>query len=113
MTEQNTAPVLAPGHKAVPLKRPIKGHDGEVREVILREPTGGEVFTIGEPQTWVRAGDGMAVVDNLEAIKAYADRLIVKPDPVLAMSQLSPLDAVAVKDAIVGFFRDEVKATSA
>ncbi|NEW96645.1 hypothetical protein [Rhodopseudomonas sp. BR0G17] len=112
MTDPNE-PALPAGHKRVPLKRPIKGHDGEVRALILREPRGDEVFTFGEPQTWVRAAGGMALVDNWEAIKAYADRLIVKPDPTLAQAQLSALDAIAVKEVIVGFFHSSPTDTSA
>lgn len=48
----------------VPLKKPFPGHDGQVTKIVLREPTGSEFFMLGEPQSWVRAGGGMALVDD-------------------------------------------------
>lgn len=99
--------------KTVPLKRPFPGANGQmVLNVTLREPTASEVWSLGEPQTWVRAAGGMALVDNQEAISAYAERLIVDPDPLLARSMLKTIDAIAVKDAIIGFFQVEAPAAS-
>lgn len=97
---------MARATKTVPLKRPFAGGGGMVTEVVLQEPTGGDYFLLGHPQTWVKASGGMALVDNDQAIKAYAERLIIKPDPLLAMTQMNVLDAIAVKDAILGFFED-------
>ena len=91
----------------VALKRPFPGAEGPVNSIILQEPTAGDYFALGAPQTWVKASGGMALVDNDQAIKAYAERLIVKPDPLLAMTQMSVLDAIAVKDTILGFFMEE------
>lgn len=96
----------------VPLKRPFPGAEGPVNSVVLQEPTAGDYFALGAPQTWVKAAGGMALVDNDQAIRAYAERLIVKPDPLLAMTQMSVLDAIAVKDAIIGFFMEEAPTTS-
>jgi hypothetical protein len=96
----------------LPLKRPFQGADGSVSSIVLQEPTAGEFFVLGAPQTWVKAAGGMALVDNDQAIRAYAERLIVKPDPLLAMTQMSVLDAIAVKDAIVGFFTEEAQTPS-
>ncbi|MCB1452402.1 MAG: phage tail assembly protein [Rhizobiaceae bacterium] len=91
----------------VSLRKPIIGGDGvPITAIELREPTGKEVFLLGEPQTWVRSGGGMALIDNDQAIMAYAERCIVKPDPVLAMAQMGVLDALAVREAIKGFFID-------
>jgi hypothetical protein len=90
----------------VPLKKPFPGHDGQVTKIVLREPTGSEFFMLGEPQSWVRAGGGMALVDDEKVIRAYVERCIVQPDPVLAFSQMGVLDAKAVKEAMLSFFID-------
>jgi hypothetical protein len=91
----------------VNLKRPFQGAEGPVNAIVLQEPTAGDYFALGAPQTWVKASGGMALVDNDQAIRAYVERLIVKPDPLLAMTQMSVLDAIAVKDAVLGFFMEE------
>lgn len=96
----------------VPLKKPFPGGDGLVTEIIVQEPSGNDVFALGTPQTWVRAAGGMALVDNDQAIRAYAERCIIKPDPLLAMSQMGVLDALAVREAIANFFKDETPAPS-
>ncbi len=64
-----------------------------------------EYFALGDPQTWVRTKGGTALVDNDEAIAKYVERLIVEPDPVLAMRNMSVIDAIAVKAAVLGFFQ--------
>jgi hypothetical protein len=93
--------------KSVPLATPFQGHNGLVREIILREPTGDEFLTYGEPQTWVRVAGGMALIDNDQAIRAYIERLIVQPDPVLTLSQIKLADARAVRKAVIDFFTVE------
>ena len=92
--------------KTIQLKRPFSGGTGPVTQVKVQEPTAGDFFMLGSPQTWVRAPGGQALVDNDAVIRAYAERLIVEPDPLLAMSQMSVLDAIAVKEAICDFFRE-------
>jgi hypothetical protein len=98
---------MARARKDVPLKRPFDdGKGGKVTKIVLQEPAGADYFALGAPQTWVRAKGGMALVDNDEAIRAYVERLIVEPDPLLAMQNMHVLDAVAVKDAVIGFFQE-------
>jgi hypothetical protein len=97
-------------HVDVPLKRPFPGHEGQVTKIVLREPNGDEFFMLGAPQSWVRAGEGMALVDDEKVIRAYVVRCMVSPDPVLAFAQMGVLDAMAVKDAMLGFFIDVASA---
>lgn len=97
--------------QTVQLKKPFPGADGMVTSVTLKRPTAGDYFALGHPQTWVKAAGGMALIDNDQAIRAYAERLIIKPDPLLAMASMDVLDAIAVKDAIVGFFMEETATT--
>jgi hypothetical protein len=104
---------MARDTKIVQLKKPFAGAAGLVTQVKVQEPTAADYFALGAPQTWVKASGGMALVDNDQAIRAYAERLIVEPDPLLAMNHMSVLDAVAVKDAIVSFFSEETPTPSA
>jgi hypothetical protein len=90
----------------VPLKRPMTGAEGPVTSIELQEPSGSDYFMLGDPQTWVRSAGGMALVDNDQAIKAYTERMIIKPDPLLAMAQMSLLDAIEVKRKVLSFFQD-------
>lgn len=97
---------MAREQKTVQLKKPFEGATSVITKVIVQEPTAADFFALGAPQTWVRTSGGMALVDNDVAIRAYAERLIVEPDPLLAMKHMSVLDAMAVKDVIVGFFSE-------
>lgn len=98
---------MARERKDVPLKRPFDdGKGGKVTKIVLQEPSGSDYFALGAPQTWVRATGGMALVDNDVAIRAYVERLIVEPDPLLAMNAMHVLDAIAVKDAVIDFFQE-------
>jgi hypothetical protein len=92
--------------KTIPLKKPFDGPEGKVTSIVLQEPAGADYFILGDPQTWVRASGGMALVDNTDAIRAYTERMIIKPDPLLAMAQMSVLDARAVKNGVLSFFED-------
>jgi hypothetical protein len=98
---------MARNQITVLLKRPFTGANGPVTEIVLQEPAASDYFALGAPQTWVKASGGMALIDNDQAIRSYVERLIVKPDPLLAMTQMSVLDAIAVKDAVLGFFQEE------
>jgi hypothetical protein len=98
---------MARERKTVPLKKPFDdGKGGKVTAIILQEPSAPDFFELGAPQTWVRSRDGAMLVDNDAAIKAYTERMIVEPDPLLAMTHMGILNAMAVKDAVLDFFRD-------
>ncbi len=98
----------------VDLKKPFDdGKGGKVLKIVLQEPTAADFFTLGAPQTWVRAAGGMALVDNDATIRAYVERLITQPDPLLAMNSMHILDAIAVKEAVCDFFREPATKQSA
>lgn len=93
--------------KTVQIKRPFDdGKGGMVTKVVLQEPMASDFFALGAPQTWVKSAGGMALVENDASIRAYVERLIVEPDPLLAMRHMHVLDAIAVKDAVLDFFQD-------
>lgn len=104
------------GAVRVPLSRPIDGHGGPVREVILREPTARDFFRLGEPfaQAYGKdGGDGTLVyqAENNDVVQAYLEALIIVPD-VIVIGGLSLADAMRVKAALLGFFRDAREAQS-
>ncbi|MGJ5205032.1 hypothetical protein [Bradyrhizobium sp. HKCCYLR20261] len=97
---------MARERKTIPLKRPIDGPKGRIAAVVLQEPASADYWILGDPRTWVKAKGGMALVDNDEVIRAYTERMIIEPDPLLAMNNLSILDAMAVKNGVLSFFED-------
>jgi len=91
----------------VKLRDPFPDHNGTTTEVVLREPRGRDYIELGEPFAYARADKGLLVhAENDQAIKGYLERCIEEPDCLLAMSQLSLADMMAVKDALLGFFAD-------
>lgn len=90
--------------KEIPLSEPIAGHSGPIAKVVLREPTLADVMEIGEPQVIGRTADGtLYAVEHVGSIKAYLERCVQSPDALL-LGQLCLADALAVKDALIGFF---------
>ena len=86
------------------LEEPIKGHDGEIRVLTVRPPTGGEYLAHGDPEEYAQAGGGVFVRSvNRTAVRAYASVLTGLSDG--EVGKMSLLDMMALEDAIVGFFR--------
>lgn len=94
--------------KVVPLSKPITGHKGPVSQVTLRDPVFRDLLAVGaEPETIVYTGGGAFFVqENLEAIEKYLDRLIVETDVAAQIGSLDLRDAIAVRKAVVDFFRE-------
>jgi hypothetical protein len=99
--------------RTVPLTNPIKGHAGFIESVTLREPTGDEYFSLGEPGVYARTAERVTLqVENDPVIKAYIEKCVVAPANALLLAQLSLVDAMKVKDAMLGFFQDARLASS-
>lgn len=95
----------------VPLSEPIKGHAGDIRQVVLREPTGSEYIELGEPYVIARNKDGtMYSVENDQVIATYLERCVVEPDALL-LKQMGLKDGMAVKAALLDFFHGARAAT--
>lgn len=91
----------------VKLKDPFPGHGGMMDEVVLREPRGRDYIELGDPVSYARADKGLIVhAENDAAIKSYIERCIVSPDALLAMANLTLVDMMSVKDALLDFFAD-------
>jgi hypothetical protein len=92
----------------ITLRDPIIGHGGKITTVGVREPNGREYAQYGDPFVYGRTDAKVMVsAENDIAIKSYIEHCIVPPegaDVLLIMSQLSLIDMMAVKEAVLGFF---------
>ncbi len=87
----------------VNLKKPIRGHEGLISEVILREPTYREIMPLGMPYRVHRNGDDQMVVYDNDALQQYVERCTVKPEATL-LQQCGLEDTLDLRDAILRFF---------
>jgi hypothetical protein len=92
----------------VKLRTPIVGHGAPVTEVIVREPAGKDLMELGEPYSFIRTPkEGVPIFNEyVEIVQAYIQRCVTAPkaDWLLLEGQLSLIDALAVKEALLGFF---------
>lgn len=89
----------------VELSEAIIGHTGPVSRVVIKEPTAGDYFALGEPSVWGRGADGNSfIVENVEVVEGYVSRCVQEPNDPLILNQMSLADAMKVKDAVLGFF---------
>lgn len=83
---------------------------GEVKvaQLVFREPKMSDLIANGEPYIPTRSPNGATiVVENMDAIAGLARDCLIEPFGMPAIiDQLALRDALAVKDAIVGFFTD-------
>lgn len=88
------------------LTTPIEGHDGKITSITLREPHVFEVLEIGDPFVVGTSPSGaQLVVENSEALTAYARRLIVEPANIDVLQNQGGVEmARGIKEAILGFF---------
>jgi hypothetical protein len=92
----------------IKLVEPIKTHDGEAKVVILRPPKYADVFALGEPQAFaVDPNTGMMfTTDKDEVIEKYIERICIEPKDSNWLVQCGLADSLALRDAVLGFFRD-------
>ncbi|MCW2276379.1 hypothetical protein GJ654_18805 [Rhodoblastus acidophilus] len=83
---------------------PIKSHSGPVTAVTLREPRYSEYSELGEPARWA-VKDGVSIrIENDDAIKGYIERCVVAPADSLLLDQAELVDAMRIKEGMLGFF---------
>jgi hypothetical protein len=87
----------------IALKSPLQGHDGAIKQITLRPPGYVDVMTLGEPYVLVKTkGEAMYALESPDVISAYIERCAdVNP---LLLAQASFEDALALKQAMLGFF---------
>lgn len=91
----------------IPLDKPLTGHKGPIRQVVVRAPTYDEYLIHGDPYIWVPlpSGGGKAFAsENMDVVREYARILIVEPADPLLLEQAGFELARKVKEAIMGFF---------
>jgi hypothetical protein len=89
----------------IELTEPLVGHE-PIPRLILREPQARDYFSLGEPSILAQSVDGTAVyaIENSEIVQRYIERCLVEPKDPLTLGQLCLVDAMRVKEAVLGFF---------
>lgn len=94
---------LPDGSKRVTLTRPIVTHGGDVRAIILREPTYSDFFDLGDPTAWIYMDGARLPQVDQSVVRRYVERL-ADVDAV-ALEQIKSLaDAMALQRVIHDFF---------
>lgn len=95
----------------VPLVKPIVTHEGNVTEIILREPKGRDFLELGEPWVWTKGPGGESVSTPVpDVIAAYVERCVDASVPSLILGQLGLSDGMRVRQALLDFFPAAVRA---
>jgi hypothetical protein len=93
---------------SIKLTKSVEIFGKRVGTVELKEPTGGQYVGLGDPRTLVFNASGSGYwVENAESIRKYLDLLIIHDaggDSIVSVLGLE--DAMAVKEALFGFFTD-------
>lgn len=97
-----------PNTITVPLKRPLDVGGGKtISAVVLREPRMREYAKLGEPVVFMPDVNGRDVpIEMDEVIERYLTTLVVEPDMPALLKNLPLVDAIRVKEALLGFFMD-------
>lgn len=101
-------------NRTIPLSRRYEAHGTAFDAIELRAPKLRDYFSIGDPVEAQPSGadGGSIVVEYLDRIEAYRDRLVVKPS-LAEILDLDLEDAMRVKEAITGFFTEARRARRA
>ena len=93
------------GNIKIPVPGGIVGHGRKYDAVELRQPTFREIIDIGQVQELMIYPNGMrVVVTNSLSLERYIEACVIEPkDPLLIEQGGAPL-ALAIRDAIIGFF---------
>jgi hypothetical protein len=93
----------------VPLSRTYEAHGQTFNSVTLRAPKLRDHISIGDPVEVHSGPDGQGrfVIEHLDRIEAYLDRLAVAGKPGReCLDDLDLVDSISVKDAVTGFFTE-------
>lgn len=96
--------------KTIILSSPIEGHRGLIRELKFREPRFEDYMTFGDPETLVGLsnGGGAFYQEDMNAIRAYTERLLIDFDPNF-LPRIGLKDTLQIKNTILSFFRDAIR----
>lgn len=93
----------------IKLKKPLISPEGEVHQIILREPTFDEYLTEGDPYTIAASNGGIPfMVENADVIKRYMTICVVEPKDPAILLQCNARVAKEMKERFLSFFRPDV-----
>ncbi|WP_027523345.1 hypothetical protein [Bradyrhizobium sp. Ec3.3] len=96
--------------KTINLKKPLQSPEGEVKRIVLREPTFDEYLVHGDPYTIAAsAGGSPFMVENAEVIATYIKVCLVEPKDPAILSQGKAKLGKEVKEAVLAFFRPDAE----
>jgi hypothetical protein len=96
----------------IKLTTPIEGPEGQIHEIVLREPKYADLMLLGEPAAYARSDGGMIyTADKDETIHAYIERLLDAPKDRALLNQVTLADALQLREAVFGFFHMARKTT--
>lgn len=105
MTEGATADTAhewIDGKYTFPLSKPVMAHGDNVKEFVLREPTGADIIAVGNPVSFDPTGNGPSVQIDDARMAAMISRLASVPPS--AVAALSPKDLINLGWALASFF---------
>lgn len=95
---------------------PLMLHGQPVTEIVLREPRGAELFSIGDvyvrTQHIVNDTVSMTPAVDDDAVRAYLERCLVSPGSTSVLDLLGLQDAIKVRRAMLDFFTPDEPTTS-
>lgn len=96
--------------KVVKLSAPVTIGDTPITELSFRPPTSGNYLALGgRPYVWTNAA--IEPLIDYEKLTAYLELLVETPNGKAAIHALSIEDAMAMEEAILGFFSKSRAAT--
>lgn len=105
------------GSRTRKLSKPILAHGGrEISVIRLRPPKYRDIMNLGDPSALVVLSNAVLPSEDLTTVERYIETLAVDDagaaiDPGL-LEQIDYRDAIALKDAVVSFFKAASSASS-
>lgn len=91
----------------IPLSEPFDWHGRRIAEVELKEPTGWQVATIGEPRILVHnSATGGYFVEQPDVIAKYLERCVEHETGADIVKLVSLRDVLKIKAALFDFFTE-------
>lgn len=95
---------------SVPLSKPIKAHDEEISEIVMREPTPDDVMELGYPFIVVfTESESTGIEFRPKVVARYIQRLAQVPASTVKAMTLADLSACQA--AVQGFFGADATGT--
>jgi hypothetical protein len=88
--------------KTISLTEPIRGHQGMIKTIMLREPRYEDFIDLGMPTTWVSLSDGGFSQETPSILGQWIERL-ADIDPNF-LSRLCLRDTLALRGGVLSFF---------